>query len=58
MAGRLFNMNLDEERYFRLKKEVEDSNSTSKPITATAIVKESLDMRWEKMDGNTKRKKR
>lgn len=48
MAGRTFNIKLDDERFDRLNEEVLKSKSHTRPMTKTQIIKEALDMRWER----------
>lgn len=49
MAGRLFNVCLDDKRYDQLRIEVAVSKGNPQPLTMTMIIKEALDLRWEKI---------
>ena len=54
MASKLFNIRLDGKRYDKLKIEVSISKGNASPLTMTEIIKEALDLRWERMDKHGK----
>ena len=45
---RLINFRIDNSRDKRLKREVLMSKGNQRPLTITQIIKEALDMRWER----------
>ena len=45
---RLINFRIDNSRDKRLKREVLMSKGNQRPLTITQIIKEALDMRWDR----------